>query len=57
MEIRKLNFSIIVVLLIIVINPHLSFLFAQEDEEPILYYHMEPLNDSLFLKIQEGKYK
>jgi hypothetical protein len=36
----------------------ISFLFmignlsAQEDEEPILYYQMEPLDDSLFIQIQ-----
>jgi len=28
-------------------------LFAQEDGERILYYQMEPLNDSLFVKIQD----
>jgi len=28
-------------------------LFGQEEEEPILYYQMEPLDDSLFIKIQE----
>ncbi len=28
-------------------------LFAQEEEEPILYFQMEPLDDSLFIKIQE----
>lgn len=26
---------------------------AQEEEEPILYYQMEPLDDSLFIKIQD----
>ncbi len=29
-------------------------LVAQEDEEPILYYQMEPLDDSLFIQIQEN---
>lgn len=28
-------------------------LFGQEDEEPVNYYQMEPLDDSLFIKIQE----
>jgi hypothetical protein len=28
-------------------------IFAQEDEEPILYFQMEPLDDSLFITIQE----
>jgi hypothetical protein len=27
-------------------------IFAQEEEEPILYYQMEPLDDSLFINIQ-----
>lgn len=30
-----------------------TILFAQEEEEPILYYQMEPLDDSLFIHIQE----
>ena len=30
-----------------------DYLFAQEEEEPILYYQMEPLDDSLFIQIQE----
>jgi len=28
-------------------------LFAQEDEEPVNYFQMEPLDDSLFIQIQE----
>lgn len=32
--------------------PSTSVLFAQ-DEEPIIYYQMEPLDDSLFIHIQE----
>lgn len=28
--------------------------YAQEEEERILYYQMEPLDDSLFIKIQEA---
>jgi hypothetical protein len=27
-------------------------IYSQEDEEPILYYQMEPLDDSLFIKLQ-----
>ncbi len=27
---------------------------AQEDEEPVNYYQMEPLDDSLFIQIQEA---
>lgn len=30
-----------------------NFIYAQEEEEPILYYQMEPLDDSLFIHIQE----
>ena len=30
-----------------------SFIFAQEEEERIVYYQMEPLDDSLFIHIQE----
>jgi hypothetical protein len=29
-------------------------LFAQDEEEPILYFQMEPLDDSLFISIQEN---
>ena len=31
-----------------------TVVLAQEDEEPILYYQMEPLDDSLFIQIQEA---
>lgn len=31
-------------------------LFAQEEEEPVLYYQMEPLDDSLFIYIQSELY-
>ena len=30
----------------------LAFVYAQEDEESVKYYQMEPLDDSLFIKIQ-----
>ena len=30
-----------------------DYLFAQDEAEPILYYQMEPLDDSLFIRIQE----
>lgn len=32
-----------------------SILFAQE-EEPIIYFQLEPLDDSLFMQIQEELY-
>ncbi len=50
---RKLDFSIILFILFIVLFTNVSLLYAQEDDEPILYYQMEPLDDSLFIKIQE----
>lgn len=31
-----------------------ALILAQEDEEPVNYYQMEPLDDSLFIKIQEA---
>lgn len=30
------------------------YVFAQEDDEQIVYYQMEPLDDSLFIRIQES---
>lgn len=39
--------------LILVLSFNQSYIFSQEDEEPILYYQMEPLDDSLFIKIQQ----
>src|SRR3972149_5666108 len=38
--------------LIIVLSLNYVYLYCQ-DEEPILYFQMEPLNDSLFIKIQQ----
>ncbi|MGQ9643676.1 MAG: hypothetical protein ACUVT3_07455, partial [Ignavibacterium sp.] len=32
----------------------LSLSFAQQEEEQIRYYQMEPLDDSLFIQIQEA---
>lgn len=39
--------------LILIFGMTNTSLFAQEEEEPILYFQMEPLDDSLFIKIQE----
>jgi hypothetical protein len=36
-----------------IIMPHNNIIFAQQDEEPVVYYQMEPLDDSLFVKIQQ----
>jgi len=48
-----LPLSIIIFLLAILYSPNMN---AQDDEEPILYYQMEPLDDSLFIIIQEELY-
>jgi len=49
MEIKKIALLLSLVIIFFASN----FVFGQEEEEPILYYQMEPLDDSLFLKIQE----
>jgi hypothetical protein len=36
-----------------IILPFNSIILAQEDQEPVVYYQMEPLDDSLFVKIQQ----
>ncbi len=43
---------LIVVFLIIVFNCGFNSIFAQDEEEQIRYYQMEPLDDSLFINIQ-----
>ena len=45
--------KLIIVLLTLVFITGFSSIFAQEEEEQIRYYQMEPLDDSLFIKIQE----
>jgi len=45
--------KITLLLLITLIFTGISII-AQDDEEPILYYQMEPLDDSLFVQIQEN---
>ena len=45
---------LILLILIILAFMNSPNLFAQEAEEKILYYQMEPLDDSLFIKIQES---
>ncbi len=44
------SLSIVIFLLTVLYSPNMN---AQDDEEPILYYQMEPLDDSLFILIQE----
>ncbi len=48
---RTLHYLYILFVLVFII----SFVSpAQEDEEPVNYYQMEPLDDSLFIQIQEA---
>ena len=46
--------KIFLVLLISVLTLGLNSVFAQDEEEQIRYYQMEPLDDSLFINIQEA---
>ena len=50
---KTINGLTVLFLLLLLVLVNSDYLFAQEEEEPILYYQMEPLDDSLFLKIQE----
>ncbi len=43
-----------IILLLILTFVNLNYNFAQDEEEQIIYYQMEPLDDSLFVKIQEN---
>lgn len=45
--------QLLTIILFILVFAAPNFIIAQEDEEPILYYQMEPLDDSLFIHIQE----
>lgn len=49
---KYLNYFLFTFLLFIVFSFD-SILVAQEEDEPIVYYQMEPLDDSLFIQIQE----
>jgi len=46
----KRVFLILAVTIAVMYSPFIS---AQEEDEPVLYYQMEPLDDSLFIQIQE----
>ena len=50
----KLWQLIIITLGLIIISTSLTPVLAQEDEEPINYFQMEPLDDSLFIHIQQA---
>ncbi|MCW8804264.1 MAG: hypothetical protein OQK57_07700 [Ignavibacteriaceae bacterium] len=45
-------FKYLILILYIVLSSNEAYLYCQ-DEEPILYFQMEPLDDSLFIKIQQ----
>ncbi|HQI42222.1 MAG: hypothetical protein B6D44_10120 [Ignavibacteriales bacterium UTCHB2] len=47
-------YKVLFIILISVFITGLNSVFAQEEEEQIRYYQMEPLDDSLFIKIQEA---
>ena len=43
----------LLLLLLLAVFPAYTNLFAQDDEEQILYFQLEPLDDSLFIQIQQ----
>ncbi|MCE7857638.1 MAG: hypothetical protein DYG97_14070 [Ignavibacteria bacterium CHB3] len=49
-----MKFPKLVVIILILIVSTASFLFSQEEEEQINYFQMEPLDDSLFIHIQQA---
>ncbi len=48
------NISVFLCLFLFLVLVNFDYLYAQEEEEPVLYYQMEPLDDSLFIHIQEA---
>jgi len=48
------NKYLFILLIILSIIPAYNIIQAQDDEEPIVYFQMEPLDDSLFIKIQQA---
>jgi hypothetical protein len=45
--------TLLLLLLFLAVFPAYTNLFAQDDEEQILYFQLEPLDDSLFIQIQQ----
>ncbi len=45
---------IYILLIMLSVIPAYNSLQAQEEEEPIVYFQMEPLDDSLFIKVQQA---
>lgn len=50
MKVRHL----LIIISLLIISQTITTLFAQDDEEPINYFQMEPLDDSLFIYIQQA---
>jgi len=48
-----MKIKLILLLLVLCFAPAFTSILAQEDEEPIRYFQMEPLDDSLFIHIQQ----
>lgn len=53
MKIKKIKILILLSFFILIFCANSINIFAQQEEEQILYFQMEPLDDSLFIKIQE----
>jgi hypothetical protein len=49
-----IKFCYLLIILLTVIAPALTVINAQEEEEQINYFQMEPLDDSLFIHIQQA---
>ena len=49
-----MKFRYLLIIFFTVIVPALTLIYAQDDEEPVLYFQMEPLDDSLFIHIQQA---
>lgn len=52
MKFIKAFYSVFIFLMILTVVSIPTEINAQDEEEPILYYQMEPLDDSLFIEIQ-----
>ena len=49
-----MKFANFLILILIIISSAATPLFSQEEEEQINYFQMEPLDDSLFIYIQQA---
>jgi len=53
MFIKKITLLPLLFLLSVIVSDKYFTLFAQEENEQVVYYQMEPLDDSLFIQIQQ----